>query len=49
MKSISIINLAITENTDCSVVKLRASFINLKVSMSLNHGVLLHFILLLAF
>ena len=36
LKSISTINPAITENTECSIVKC-ASFINLKVGVSLNH------------
>jgi len=49
MKSISIINPAITENTECLIVKAHASFIDLKVDVSLNHGASLSFILLLAF
>ena len=45
MKSNSTINLAITENTECSVVKACASFIDLKVGVSL---VSLRFVSLLA-
>ena len=48
MKSISTINPAITENMECSIVKARASFIDLKVGVSLGHGVLLRFVSLLA-
>ena len=48
MKSISTINSAITENTECSIVKMCASFIDLKVGVSLDHDVSLCFILLLA-
>ena len=40
LKSISTINPAITENTECSITKVRASSINLKVGVSLNHAVL---------
>ena len=47
MKSISVFNPAITENTECSIVEVHASFINLKVGVSLDSGVLLHFVLLL--
>jgi len=39
-KSISTINPAIKENTECSIVEVRASFINLKMGVSLNHAVL---------
>ena len=46
LKSISTINPAITENMECSIVKVHASFINLKVG---NHGVSLCFVSLLAF
>ena len=50
MKNISTINPAIKENTERLIVKVRTSFIDLKVGVSLNHGVLLLlFILLLAF
>ena len=48
-KSISTINPAITENTKYSIVKRHASFIDLKVGVSLNHGVSLRFVSLLAF
>jgi len=48
MKSISTINLVIKETTECWI-KARASFIDLKVGVSLNHGVLLRFVLLLPF
>ena len=44
MKSISTINPVVTENMDCSIVKVRASFTNLKAGVLLNHGVLLHFV-----
>ena len=49
MKSISTFNPAITKNTECLIVKECASlnFIDLKVGMSLNHGVSLRFISLL--
>ena len=44
MRSISTVNPAITENTECSIVKACASFINflinLKVGVSLDHGTL---------
>ena len=46
MKSICTINPAITENTECMIVKVHVSFIDLKVSVLL---VSLHFISLLAF
>ena len=49
MKSILTINPAITENTECLIIKARASSINLKVGLSLNHGVSLLFVLHLAF
>ena len=39
----STINLAITENTECLIVKVHASFTNLEVGVSLDYGVLLHF------
>ena len=48
MKTISTIYPAITENTVCSIVKACALFIDLKVGVSLNHGVSLCFALLLA-
>ena len=37
MKSVSTINLAIMENVECSIVKAFASFIDLKVGVSLDH------------
>ena len=49
MKSNSTISAAITEYMECSIVKVRTSFINLKVGVSLTHGVSLCFVLLLAF
>ena len=49
MKSISTINPAITENTECSIIKVCTSFIDLKVGVSFNHGVSLRFVSLLAF
>ena len=49
MKSTSTINPAITDSTEWSIVEACASFINLKVGVSLNHGVALCFISLLAF
>ena len=49
MKSISTINPAITENMECAIVKVCTSLINLQLGVSLNHGVSLHFISLLAF
>jgi len=48
MRSISTINPAIKENTKRSIVKVRALFTNLKVGISLDHGILLRFISLLA-
>ena len=48
MKSISTINQAIMENTKCLIVEVHASFINLKVGVSLDHDVSLRFISLLA-
>ena len=36
-KSISTINPAITENKECSIVNVRASFISLKVGVSLDY------------
>jgi len=39
MKSISTINPAITENMECSIIKVYASFIDLKVCVSLDHDV----------
>jgi len=45
-KSISTINAAIMENTECSIVKVLVSFINLKVGVSLAHVVSLCFVLL---
>ena len=47
-ESISTINPAITKNTECLIVKVCASFTNLKVGVSLDYGVLLCFISLLA-
>jgi len=44
MKSSSTINAAIMENTECLIVKVRTSFIDLKVRVLLNHGVSLRFI-----
>ena len=49
MKSTSTINPAITDSTEWSIVKACASLIDLKVGVSLNHGVTLCFISLLAF
>ena len=37
MKSISVINPAIMENTKCLIVEVHASFIDLKVGALLNH------------
>ena len=48
MTSISTINPAIMENTVCSIVNKCASFIYLKVGVSLDHDVSLCFVLLLA-
>jgi len=39
MKSISTINPTITENTECLIGNARASFIDLKVCVSLDHDV----------
>ena len=36
------------ENTECSIIKTQPSFFNLKVGVSLDHGVLLCFVSLLA-
>ena len=47
-KSISTINPAIMENKECLIVKAHTSFINLKVDVSLDHVVSLHFVSLLA-
>ena len=41
MKSISIINPAITENTECSIVKMHVPVINLEVGVLLKVSVLL--------
>jgi len=45
MKSISTINPAIIKSTDCSIIKVHASFINLKVDLLLDHYfiAMLHF------
>jgi len=43
LKSIPTINPAITENTECSIVKARTLFIDLKVGASFNHGASLCF------
>ena len=43
MKSTSIVNPASMENMECLIVKVRASFIDLKVSVLLGHGVSLCF------
>jgi len=45
MKSISTIN---PENMECLIVQVRASCIDLKVGVTLNHGVSLRFVLRLA-
>ena len=37
MKGISTINPAITENMECSIINVHASFINLKVGVSLDY------------
>ena len=51
MRSISTINAAIMENMEClqecSIIKVCVAFIDIKVSVSLDHGVSLHFISLL--
>jgi len=39
VKSISKINPAIMENTECLIIKAHASFIDFKVGVSLDHGV----------
>jgi len=44
MKSISAINPAITENTERSIVKVLASFIDLKVGVLFDHGIPPHLI-----
>jgi len=49
MNSISTINPAIMKNMEWSIAKAHTSFIDLKVGVSLNHGVPLCFISLLAF
>jgi len=48
MKSTSTINPVITEDTECLIVNVRASFIDSKKDVSLDHGVSLCFLLLLA-
>jgi len=48
MKNISAINPAIMENTEYSIVIVHSLFINIKVGVSLDHGISLCFILLLA-
>ena len=49
MKSVSTINPANMENIEQSIVKACASFIDLKVGVSLDHDVSLYFVSLLAF
>jgi len=49
MKSISTINRAITENIDCLIVKVCLIYQFKNVGVSLNHGVSLCFVSLLAF
>jgi len=44
MKNISKINPAITDNTECSIVKARASFSDLEVGVLFDHGVSLCFV-----
>jgi len=44
MKSISTINLAITENTDGTIVKVHAPAFDIKVRVSPKHGVSLRFV-----
>ena len=44
MKSIPTIDPVVTENTACLIIEARTSFINLKVGISLNHGVSLRFV-----
>ena len=48
VKSVSTINPVITENTECSIVKVRTTFMDLKVGVSLDHDESLCFISLLA-
>jgi len=48
MESISTINAAIMENTQCSIIKTHTPSINLKVGVSLDHGIPLRFVSLLA-
>ena len=43
MKSTFTINAAITENTECLIVKARILFIDLKVGVSLTHDALFCF------
>jgi len=45
MKSFSTINPAITENTECMIVKVRTPVINIKVGVLPNHSVSLRFVL----
>ena len=45
MKSITTINPAIMENTECSIVEACTSFINLKVGVLFDHGVSLSSVL----
>jgi len=40
----SIINPVIKENMECSIVEAHAQYINLKVGVSVNHGVSLCFV-----
>jgi len=47
IKGISTIHLAITENMECSIIKVRAPLIDLKVGVSHDHSVSLCFVLLL--
>ena len=46
MKGISTINPAITENTEFSIIKMHAISINIKVGVSLDRGLSVHFVLL---
>ena len=46
MKSVSVTNLAITENTECTII---TPVIDIKVGVSPKHGVSLRFTLLPAF
>jgi len=48
MKNISTINPAMTENTECYIVKVCTSFINFKVGVLLDRGVSLRLVSLLA-